>query len=71
MGRNIIVSEEDIEGIIENDAFVRFKGERFRVVNANYEDEYGRGVVLQSVGGEKSRDFLLKKVLWERKEEGS
>ncbi|WP_169891238.1 hypothetical protein [Litchfieldia alkalitelluris] len=54
----IIVNTEDVEGTVENNAIVYYNGEPFKVVDANYRDEKGEGVLLEVIMLEPSSDYI-------------
>lgn len=49
--QEVIVSPEDVPGAADG-AVVEFNGEKFEVINANYSDDYGPGVVLKAAAYE-------------------
>ncbi|MNM49706.1 hypothetical protein D3C81_607160 [compost metagenome] len=50
-GNDVIVSPEDVPGATDG-ATIQYNGEQFQVVNANYSDEFGAGVVLRAAAYE-------------------
>jgi len=50
VANQIIVSPEDVPGA-EQGATIEFNGEQFKVVDANFQDEIGAGVVLEKAAG--------------------
>lgn len=48
VAEQVIVNPEDVPGA-QDGATIEFNGEQFTVVNANFEDEMGKGVVLEKV----------------------